>query len=241
MLLQTALLALSIATPSLAQVRESFESGWDKVAWPTYAPDCDQGGKVTLDSTSKARSGKNSIRVDGAGGYCGHKFFGTTAVPDGEVYVRAWIKPSKAITDAHVTFITMPDSAQAAGKHLRIGGQSKVLMYNHESDDATLPDLSPQGIAASATLKANAWQCIEYHLGTDGTVETWVGGKSVSGLTSKPNTASDFNGQWKRGNIKPKVSAVYFGWESYGGESNTVWYDDIVVDSSRIGCYAKSK
>lgn len=150
-------------------------------------------------------------------------------------------KPSKAITDAHVTFITMPDSAQAAGKHLRIGGQSKILMYNHESDDATLPDLSPQGIAASTTLKANTWQCIEYHLGTDGTLETWVGGNPVSGLTSKPNAGSDFNGQWKRGNIKPKVSAVYFGWESYGGEANTVWYDDIVVDSSRIGCYAKSK
>ncbi|KAF4472945.1 carbohydrate-binding module family 1 [Fusarium albosuccineum] len=241
MLLQTALLALSMVTPSLAQVRENFESGWDKVAWPTYAPDCDQGGKVTLDSTTKARSGKNSIRVDGASGYCGHKFFGTTAVPEGDVYVRAWVKASKALTDAHVTFITMPDEAQAAGKHLRVGGQSKILMYNHESDDATLPDLSPQGIAASTTLKANTWQCIEHHLGTDGTLETWVGGKAVKGLTSKPKAASDFDGQWQNGAIKPKISAVYFGWESYGGDTNTMWYDDIVVDSSRIGCYAKSK
>jgi hypothetical protein len=62
----------------------------------------------------------------------------------------------------------MPDSAQGAKKHLRIGGQSKILMYNRETDDATLPDLSPQGIAASKPLPTNAWTCFEYHLGTDG-------------------------------------------------------------------------
>jgi len=73
-----------------AQVSEGFESGWDQSAWPTYAPDCSQGGKVTLD-TSTAHSGKNSIRVDGAGGYCGHIFFGTTKVPSGDIYVRAFM------------------------------------------------------------------------------------------------------------------------------------------------------
>jgi hypothetical protein len=87
---QTALLALALLPFSFAQVSEDFESGWDQSAWPTYAPDCSQGGKVTLDS-STAHSGKNSIRVDGAGGYCGHIFFGTTKVPSGDVYVRAYV------------------------------------------------------------------------------------------------------------------------------------------------------
>jgi hypothetical protein len=31
------------------------------------------------------------MKVDGAGGYCGHVFFGTTAVPSGDFYVRAWV------------------------------------------------------------------------------------------------------------------------------------------------------
>lgn len=87
---QTALLALALVPFSLAQVSDDFESGWDQTAWPTYAPDCNQGGTVTLDS-STAHSGKNSIRVDGAGGYCGHVFFGTTKVPSGDVYVRAYV------------------------------------------------------------------------------------------------------------------------------------------------------
>jgi hypothetical protein len=87
---QTALLALALLPLSLGQVSEGFESGWDQAAWPTYAADCSQGGKVSLDS-STAYSGKNSMRVDGAGGYCGHIFFGTTKVPSGDVYVRAYV------------------------------------------------------------------------------------------------------------------------------------------------------
>lgn len=87
---QTLLLALGLLPCSLAQVAEDFESGWDETAWPIYAPDCNQGGAITLDS-STANSGQNSLRVDGAGGYCGHIFFGTTAVPTGDLYVRTYL------------------------------------------------------------------------------------------------------------------------------------------------------
>lgn len=87
---QTAFVVLASLSLSLAQVTEDFESGWDKAAWPIYAPDCDQGGMVSLDS-SVAHSGKNSMRVDGAGGFCGHMFFGTENIPTGDVYVRAYM------------------------------------------------------------------------------------------------------------------------------------------------------
>ncbi|KAF5026447.1 hypothetical protein F66182_1434 [Fusarium sp. NRRL 66182] len=239
MLRQVALLALSVLPLTFGQVAEDFESGWDQVAWPTYAPDCDQGGKVTLDKTT-GHSGTNSIRVEGGGnGFCGHKFFGTDAVPSGHVYVRTWMKTAKALTDAHVTFITMPDAAQGAGKHLRIGGQNKILMYNYESDDATLPDLSPQGMAASKAIPANTWQCLEYHLSPDGTIATWLNNKPVPGLTYKASAAKEYAGGWGRSSPKPKIKGVYFGWESYSGDKNTFWYDDIAVSSKRIGCSTK--
>jgi hypothetical protein len=92
MLREGALLALAALSASVAgQASTDFESGWDQSAWPIYAPDCNQGGAVTLDS-STAHSGKNSLRVDGAGGYCGHIFFGTTDVPtSGDIYVRTWL------------------------------------------------------------------------------------------------------------------------------------------------------
>lgn len=91
MLLQATLVALAGLLPfSAAQIADGFESGWDKSKWAIYAPDCNQGGSISLD-TSTAHSGSSSMKVSGAGGYCGHIFFGTTAVPSGDVYVRAWM------------------------------------------------------------------------------------------------------------------------------------------------------
>lgn len=145
-------------------------------------------------------------------------------------------RAQKALTSSHVTFITMPDSAQGAKKHLRIGGQNSILMFNREQDDATLPDLSPQGTATSKALAAGKWECFEYHLGPDGTVETWLNGAAVAGLTAKAGVANPNAQQWQRSSIKPKVTAIYFGWESYGGDTNTFWYDDIAVASTRVGC-----
>jgi hypothetical protein len=130
----------------------------------------------------------------------------------------------------------MTDAAQAANKHLRIGGQSKILMYNRESDDATLPDLSPQGIASSTALPTNQWRCFEYHIGTDGSIQTWLNGTAISGLTVGPGVTNPNGGQWTRSSYKPKITGVYFGWESYGGDANTFWYDDISISSTRVGC-----
>lgn len=126
----------------------------------------------------------------------------------------------------------MPDTTQA-GKHLRIGGQDQILMYNRESDDATLPDLSPQGVATSEALPTGAWECFEYHLGTDGSIETWLNSDAIAGLTTANN--SNDSG-WMDKTYIPDITGVYFGWESYGGDVNTFWYDDVAIASTRVGC-----
>ena len=92
----------------------------------------------------------------------------------------------------------MPDSGLGTNKHLRIGGQNGILMYNRETDDATLPDLSPQGVAASTPLPTGGFQCFEYHLGTDGTIETWLNGNVISGLTVGPGISNPYGSQWTR-------------------------------------------
>jgi len=145
-------------------------------------------------------------------------------------------KSSKELNDNHVTFIVMPDPAEGTNKHLRIGGMMKVLLYNRESDDATLPELSPQGVASSVGLPANSWNCFEYHIGSDGTIETWVNDAYVPGLSIGPNIANPNSNAWARSSVKPTPTGVFFGWESYGNDANTFWYDDIAIGSSRIGC-----
>lgn len=87
---QSAFLALASLSFSLAQVSEDFENGWDETAWPIYAPDCNEGGSVSLDN-SVAHSGTNSVKVEGAGGFCGHMFFGTEEVPTGDIFVRTYL------------------------------------------------------------------------------------------------------------------------------------------------------
>ncbi|KAG9249251.1 hypothetical protein BJ878DRAFT_579544 [Calycina marina] len=213
MLRQISFLPIALTLSSVAQVSEGFENGWDQAAWP------------------------NSIRVDGAGGYCGHDFVGTIKVPSsGDVYVRTYLKVTKALTASHVPFITIPDSAQGTNKHLRIGNQSSILMYNRESNDAALPDLSPQGIATSATLTVNEWQCFEYHLSTDGTVETWLNNSTVAGLTVVGGVTNLNDAQRSRSTIVTGlITAVYFGWESYDSDVNTFWFDHIVIASTCIG------
>lgn len=143
---------------------------------------------------------------------------------------------SKALTSDHISFIIMPDAAEGTNQHLRFGGQSEILMYNRQDNDATLPDLSPQGIASSTTLPAGSWQCLEYHIGTDGTIETWLNGAAIAGLTVGPSVSNANANGWTRSKFVPKISGVYFGWESYGGATNTINYDDVAIGSSRIGC-----
>ncbi|KAK0759352.1 hypothetical protein N5P37_007540 [Trichoderma harzianum] len=236
MVRQAALLAFAaLSSLSVAQISDDFENGWDQTTWPTYAPDCNQGGSVSLDTTV-AHSGSNSIKVvGGPNGYCGHIFFGTTQVPAGDVYVRVWLRLQTALNNDHVTFAVMPDTAQG-GKHLRVGGQSEVLDYNRESDDATLPDLSPAGIASSVDLPTGSFQCFEYHLGTDGTIDTWLNGNEISGMTAGPNANNPNDAGWTRQSYTPAITGVYFGWEAYSGDVNTVWFDDVAIGSSRVGC-----
>jgi hypothetical protein len=128
----------------------------------------------------------------------------------------------------------MPDSAEGTDEHLRIGGQDEILMYNRQVDDATLPDLSPAGVATSVALPTGAWECFEYYLGTDGSIATWLNSNAIAGLTTGASNAND--DQWESTLIIPKITGVYFGWESYGSDPNTFWYDDIVVSTSRVGC-----
>ncbi|KAK4892593.1 hypothetical protein LTR27_008869 [Elasticomyces elasticus] len=241
MFAKTSILALAATAALLpatfAQISDDFESGWSNDTWPVYAPDCSGGGTVTLDST-KAHSGKNSMKVvGGSDGYCGHVFFGTTKVPaGGDVYVRTWLKHKTALSDSHVTFIVMPDSG-LDGKHLRVSGQEEIIEYNRESDDATMPDLSPDGVSSTVGLPVDEWQCFEYHLSSDGTIQTWLNSKEVAGLSFDP-TGTNANANGWGTTYKPDITGVYFGWESYAGSSDTFWYDDVAIAATRVGCSA---
>ncbi len=217
---------------------EDQNAGTPGGGWSVTAPDCSGTGTATVDTTV-AHSGSRSVRIDGGSGYCNHVFIrsGTDLASLGSTgYVRFYVRHSTALPAGHVAFVSMPDAADG-NKALRLGGQNGALQWNRESDDATLPEQSPTGVAQSAPLPTGSWQCVEFGVdGSDGTLRTWLNGTAVPGLTEDGTPTPDIDRQWLDRTWRPSLTALRLGWESYGGGTDTLWFDDVAAGSSRIGC-----
>jgi hypothetical protein len=207
--------------------------------WQIVSPNCSGTGTIAVDDTL-AHTGSKSLRVDGKGNYCNHVFAVHTAAVGmlgNAFYGRFFVRPGAAQGDGHTTFMTMHDSVE--NKDLRMGGQSKILMWNRESDDATLPSLSPAGIGMSVALPANEWRCVEFHVdGSAGTIQTWVDGAEVAGLVVDGTPTADVDQAWinQKPGWKPNLTDFKIGWEDYAGQNMTLWFDDVALGATRIGC-----
>ncbi|GGS28664.1 hydrolase [Streptomyces humidus] len=207
-------------------------------AWQTTAPDCQGAGKVSVDR-SVAYSGTRSLRVDGGAGYCNHVFAASTrdlSSVGPVVYVRMRVRHTTALPTGHVTFVSMPDASQG-GKALRVGGQNGALQWNRETDDATLPEQSPAGVALSTPLPAGRWLCLRFQIDTTAqSMRTWVDDQEVAGLRVDGVPTQNVDGQWLARATPPRPTGLRLGWESYGTGDDTLWFDDVALGSSPIGC-----
>jgi hypothetical protein len=235
--------ARACATLALCDDFEGAAAGGppDPSRWIVGAPDVTGTGTLAIDD-AQHHSGARSVKVVGEGGYSNHIFFTNSAVIAAlgpVVWARFYVRLSDALGDGHVTFLAMKDAESGAdGTHLRMGGQSKILMWNRESDDATLPALSPAGIALSEPLPTNQWLCIELMVdGGAGALQTWVDGVALAGLQVDATPTPDVDEQWLRDAAwRPALTDFALGWESYGGQAMTLWFDDVALDAARIGC-----
>ncbi|GII22933.1 cellulose-binding domain-containing protein [Planosporangium mesophilum] len=203
---------------------------------PTY-PDCSGSGTATVD-TAVTHGGARSLKITGTAGYCNHVFVASTADLSrvgANWYVRFYVRHTTQLPAAHVAFLAMNDSGQS-GKNLRLGGQNGALQWNRELDDATLPEQSPAGVALSAALPTGTWNCVEFNVNGDGTMRTWLGGSQVAGLTADGTPTHDVDSQWLARSWRPSLTSLKLGWEAYGEGTDTLWFDDVAVGSSRIGC-----
>jgi len=154
-------------------------------------------------------------------------------------YVRFWMKHTAPLPINHTTFLAMKDPAHN-NTDLRLGAQNGALVWNRQSDDATLPDQSPAGVAQSITVPTGAWECVEFSVsGANGQIHTWYNGTQVPGLTEDGVPTSDIDDQWLGGSgssWRPQLTDLKLGWENYSNGDDTLWFDDVVLSSSRIGC-----
>ncbi|GAA1790024.1 cellulose-binding domain-containing protein [Luedemannella flava] len=217
---------------------ESLAAGTPSGAWSVQNPNCSGSGTATIDTTT-ARSGSKSLKVNGTAGYCNHVFVqSATALTGNTWYARFYVRHTTALPSSHVTFLAMKDTADG-GRDLRMGGQGNKLQWNRESDDQTLPVQSPVGLSYSVDLPTNTWTCVEFMVsGANGQMQTWINGADVAGLREDMVATADIDSQWvnSRPNWRPALSNFRIGWESYGEGADTLWYDDVAVGASRIGC-----
>jgi hypothetical protein len=226
-------------TSEMPMFSDGFETATlDTGSYEVVTKDCSGTSKVTIDA-SAAHGGTHSLRVDAQGGYCNHVFVRpkmfTNAVPS-PLYARVFIKIATPLTENHVTFAAMHDMHE--DKDLRLGGQKQVLIWNRESDDATLPELSPTGMMLSTPLSAGEWHCLEWSVnGAARTIETWLDDRAIAGLTADAQPTPDVDTQWlRKADWQPQPNDVRLGWESYGNDANTLWFDDFALGTTRLHC-----
>ncbi len=209
--------------------------------WSISTPDCSGTGTAAI-TTSQAHAGVKSLQINGTPTYCNHVFADDTADMAAAAptwFVRFWFKHTTPLPTNHTTFLAMNDSADN-NTALRLGAQNGALMWNRQSDDATLPAQSPAGVAQSVVVPTGVWECLEFSVSkTTGQIYTWYNGALVPGMTDDGVPTQDIDAQWLGGsgaNWRPNLTDLKLGWESYSDGTDTLYFDDVALSTSRIGC-----
>jgi len=223
-----------------AAVCEDFEStavgSVPGAPWTVSRPSCSGTGTLAVVST-QAHSGTRALEVRGGSTFCDHVFLASAAPATlgSTLYARFFVRFAAAFTDAHTTFLALADATD--GKDLRMGGQKGIFMWNRELGDATLPALGPAGIALSVAPAANTWYCVEATIDAAGrSLHTSIDGVARSGLVIDATPTPEIDEPWLRSAWSPRLQDIRFGWEAYGNSPMTLWFDDVAVGPSPIGC-----
>lgn len=247
--------------PSLCtgiQVCDDFEttavgSAPNPSLWTVGAPNCVGRGTAVVDD-STAYTGRHSVKVvndfgdSGLPQYCDHVFFSNesafaVAGPE-QVYTRFFVMLGESLATTHVTFSTMTNTTES--NQLRLGFDDGVLSWNNASTNAFLPELQSGPVTNSASdpidvmeslTPPGGWFCVEFHIDEDaGTYETWIESMEVPGLEFDGSAVTNISAQWAMDTSKPLLSNLGFGWETYFSMPMILWFDDVAIDTKRIGC-----
>jgi len=162
----------------------------------------------------------------------------------GVVHVRFNVRFMIALPQGHGALVaTHPVVVNEFDSHpeFRFGSQDTVFHWNTETDQANIPDTSPQGDATSFTPQPNTWYCIELTINRgNGHLNVSVDGVDIHGLTEDGVPTPNVDQAWLSSADSvgryAAITDVNFGWESFGSGPMTVWFDDIALSGTLIGC-----
>jgi hypothetical protein len=216
------------------------------------SPDAAIQWPILVDKT-QFHSAPNSVKISG-GDSCGPLMLNTSAfskLTGTDVYGRFYVflPATTPVTFDHTTLaglgLTSPFDITNQSDYLQLasegaGNPTNVFMWQTQDSDI-LPDKNSAGGMTSTYPAPSTWTCVEFHTSTSGALETWVNSADVNGLTFIPGTtlATATNNQW----MPPSVDGGRFaptsfglGWIVFSGPTTNVWFDDVALSSTRIGC-----
>ncbi len=179
------------------------------------------GYMIALDKT-QAHSGQNSVHAtkNTAGGGFAY-MLETKTFTATDFWGRAWIRFMAPGGGDHEVFAGIVDQTPFSqnGEMMRflndMGGGT--LAMNIRSTDAVADSMMqiPMGM----------WNCYEWHQ-TPTAADLYIDGKMI---------ATAMGGQWT--GLKATFKAMVLGVESYSaGQPADVWFDDVAVNTTQIGC-----
>jgi polysaccharide lyase-like protein len=154
----------------------------------------------------------------------------TFPLPGGNsLYGRAnvMIEAGTVVPNDHTNFFEASGKVNGVSGNYRYGSSGGKFLANYNPGDPSK--------ASKTAVPVGVWSCIEWaFLGDTNEMHFWIDEKEITDL-AVPSTG--VNGMvW----TAPKFDSFYFGWITYATDTASdhydVWYDDIAIDTARIGC-----
>lgn len=178
-----------------------------------------------VDSTQK-NSGASSLKVKSANeGVGAYKML---AVPSGgsAFWVRFYLRSDNDIGVHDHNAIAMASASDDPNGQGVEFAEDVGLSFN-TSDKVAWPEgfgRTTAGGEMPYSIAANEWHCIELSFDGPGKVQKlFIGGEEVINATGYPDAAINF-------------TTFKFGYNALHGTQRVLWYDDIAVASTRVGC-----
>jgi hypothetical protein len=231
----------------------------DSGKWSPYSAD-PMCGSVTGPAvdTSRAHSAPNSVKVTSTSGGCGSFLIPVTGFPvaGNAFYVRAfvnWEKATSGIT-GHGGFIVGSAARYNDGTEVRLGisnngpGQverldlnvqmatdgGEVTRYSNGFTDGGDPAKFP---GMGFQFAANQWYCVEAFFNgapAQSELRLWIDGTEIQEMHVTNFQGSP--GGMPRNMWAPTYRYLKIGAQDYSSSMGHIWYDDVVVATSPIGC-----
>ncbi len=180
--------------------------------------------------TTQAFSGASSLRVRKNSEPNASTMYKMLAVPSGgaDFWVRMYLRSDVELGQEGHNAYAAASATDDPNDNTRVEFADDVGLSFNSSDDVRWPESYGRlesGGTNPYTLPADTWHCIELHFdGTGRTQSLFIEGEEVIAAPDYPGSAMDF--------------AVFkFGYQGFHNEVDRgVWYDDVAVGPTRIGC-----